>query len=39
MHSIREARQRIDELEEGLVAIQAIIDDLIEPDPEDDESE
>lgn len=39
MHSLREARQRIQELEEGLMEIRSIIDDLIELDPEDDESE
>ena len=39
MSSLREARQRIQELEEALMAIRSIIDDLIELDPEDDESE
>lgn len=38
MNSLREARQRIEELEEALVAIQAIIGDFIELDS-DDESE
>jgi hypothetical protein len=38
MHSLREARQRIEELEEGLMEIRSIIDDLIELDS-DDESE
>ena len=38
MDSLRETRQRIEELEEALVAIQAIVDDLIELDS-DDESE
>ena len=32
MDSLRETRQRIEELEEALVAIQAIVDDLIELD-------
>lgn len=39
MSSLREARQRIQELEEALMEIRSIIDDLIELDPEDDESE
>jgi hypothetical protein len=39
MHSLREARQRTQELEEALMEIRSIIDDLIELDPEDDESE
>lgn len=39
MNSLREARQRIQELEEALMEILSIIDDLIELDPEDDESE
>ena len=38
MDSLRETRQRIEELEEALVAIQAIVDDLIDLDS-DDESE
>ena len=39
MSSLREARQRIQELEEALMEIRSIIDDLIDQDPEDDESE
>jgi hypothetical protein len=39
MNSLREARQRIQELEEALMEIRSIIDDLIELDLEDDESE
>lgn len=38
MNSLREARQRIQELEEALMEIRSIIDDLIELDS-DDESE
>ena len=37
MNSLREARQRIEELEEALVSIQDIIDDLIEQDSENNE--
>ena len=40
METLRETRRRIEELEDGLLAIQTIVDDLIEPDCEDiDESE
>ena len=39
MATLRESRQRIRELEEGLIAIQAILDDFIEPDSEEMEEE
>ena len=38
MNALREARERIQELEEALMEIQAIIDDLVEADSGDEES-
>ena len=37
MNALREARMRIQELEEALLEIQTIIDDLVEVDADDEE--
>ena len=36
MNSLREATQRIEELEEALIGIQELVRDVIEPDEEEE---